>query len=462
MKQTISKSEIEMLNRDRLMVYRKCFDLSKDSLLLENGIDICAITEVRNGKVNDRIVFREKKTGEESSICQYKECSVVPNPESESGVELVLTKSLLEPIKMQPREHYAALKSVASYLAKNGILNTMKKALEKEVRTGKSAPEMNSLFRGELFDAIYRSIPGKKERDNFAFSLFSNVSTEGYKLASKDFKHTICNWFHDDDIRKLDSIDGGVNNLDVEVRRCISAKTDTPSIIRKLVNDEDLEVRWNISLSTILPEDVIWKLANDKDPRVRRGISMYTKNLPVDVIRKLARDEDLEVRRNLLFRENLPEDVMLSFVDPNTKLYKSFIEDQDTPESVINKIIDLNDEIDQVRIANLKWNLPESVIRKLADSKYKSVREMASMREELPIDVIKKMANDDYENVRISIANRVDLPEDLVRKLASDTSPNVRYVIASKEKLPNDVVQKLANDSSPLVRETIAKRKKLV
>jgi hypothetical protein len=81
---------------------------------------------------------------------------------------------------------------------------------------------------------------------------------------------------------------------------------------KKLVIDDDGEVRAALARNKSTPFPLFEKFASDHDAVVRRAVaaSWRVKELPVPVLMKLARDTDIEVRRAIANSSNLPNEVL--------------------------------------------------------------------------------------------------------------------------------------------------------
>lgn len=114
--------------------------------------------------------------------------------------------------------------------------------------------------------------------------------------------------------------------------------------------------------------------------------------------------------------------------------------------------------MEQKEINDKFFASPEDIIRNHAKDEDKTA---IAKRPDLPEDLIRTLANDAHKYVRRAIAERSDLPEDLVRILAKDKFEEVRQAIANRESLPEDVLRTLINDEDTYVRKLIVQRKDL-
>ena len=198
--------------------------------------------------------------------------------------------------------------------------------------------------------------------------------------------------------------------------------------VKKLANDEELNVRKAIAEREDIPSELVEKLANDEYFDVRYLIAKR-KDLPTELIEKLANDEDWQVRCKIAKRKDLPLEL---------------IEKLD------------NDEDSDVRCAIAeRKDLNLELIEKLANDEDWQVRWKIAGREDLTSEIIKKFANDRRAYVRCAIAYIKDLSPELIEKLANDKSVNVRYAIADRKDLSPELIEKLANDKSKNVRDSI-------
>ena len=168
-----------------------------------------------------------------------------------------------------------------------------------------------------------------------------------------------------------------------------------------------------------------------------------------------------DVRRKIALRTDLPEDMIRKLADDEDEYVRSNISNaRNLPEDIVRKFA--NDNIPTVRISIANnSNLSEDLIRKLAEDTDGRVRKVIAKHPSLPEDLIRKLAEDREEWVKIEISQRPSLPEDLIRKIAEDKSELVRYNISYRHKLPEDVARKLAEDESEAIRQTISENPSL-
>jgi hypothetical protein len=109
------------------------------------------------------------------------------------------------------------------------------------------------------------------------------------------------------------------------------------------------------------------------------------------------------------------------------KRYQAHRESEQFMDEFDNRVENISNELYKTFLDNMETNDNPIIIQTIENYK------------DLPEDLIRKLAEDENGDVRWAIANRPDLPEDVIRKLAEDKYYRVIWAIADRPDLPEDL-----------------------
>ncbi|MHA1144722.1 MAG: HEAT repeat domain-containing protein [Candidatus Helarchaeota archaeon] len=439
-------------------IYEKSYTPEQDEVLKRQGVDVCAVTEVRGREIHNRIEFRKGSSVAVVPCLHIAVLQVIHNPDSESGFEEVSTEEHPDLQQLlSPEDHHFALRSMVQCLIERGIQDTMLESFRRERETGKEPLDFNHLMRMQIVKALMEIAPDEtKEMALFLLEYVTSGNLERVKTFDEDFHYVFLSpKFDFADLKRLDKICGGIRELNDDLKLDLLGKRKLPLwALEKLAGDEDLWIRTEIARRKHLPESLVVELAGDKDLWIRCEIARR-EDLPESLVVKLAGDEAWEVRCEIAWRDDLPKPLVAKFAGDEDQMVRRWIASRrDLPEPLVVKLAgDENPEV-RSKIAR-REDLPEPLVVKLVGDENPEVRSKIARREDLPEPLVVKLAGDEDPEVRSKIARRKHLPESLVVKLAGDEDPEVRRAIAGRRDLPEVLVKMLANDEDGDVQSEI-------
>lgn len=218
-----------------------------------------------------------------------------------------------------------------------------------------------------------------------------------------------------------------------EYRRAVAFSKGLPEgVLRYLANDYDWMIRMDVASKRALPQDLFDLLSNDPHELVRKCIARNPK-VPTDILEKLTLDPDLFIVQtaleNIIFREEKRAAKEASQKKSQRHLPGQGVESQGKSrwvtawEAVWLEIVLKNKEYRPIAASHKE--LPEGVLRNLADDPNDEIRESIARERVLPQDLYILLSNDPEELVRTAIAENANTPLEILQKMASDPKQSV-------------------------------------
>lgn len=88
---------------------------------------------------------------------------------------------------------------------------------------------------------------------------------------------------------------GELRARDIDWLRWMAANVDDQSLLEKLAQDRDIDVRMWVACNPSTPELVLWRLAEDAVAFVRRGVAQ-NRSTPMSLVTRLCDDPEVVVR----------------------------------------------------------------------------------------------------------------------------------------------------------------------
>ena len=244
---------------------------------------------------------------------------------------------------------------------------------------------------------------------------------------------------------------------DFEVRQEVSKNPNAPAeVLRKLAEDEDVWVRKEVAKNPGTPAEALRKLAEDKNDDVRWKVSKNP-NAPAEALKKLAEDEDVDVRADVADNPSTPIEILRKLAgDKNHTVRYRVADNPNIPVDILRKLAEDGDVDVRIAVVN-NPKTPIEVLKKLAEDENWEVRKAVAMNPNTPVDILTKLAEDEVRDVRRAVAENSRTPVGVLTKLAEDKNDGVRWKVTYNPNTPVDILTKLAKDEYWLVREGVAK-----
>ena len=199
----------------------------------------------------------------------------------------------------------------------------------------------------------------------------------------------------------------------------------SPEMVEELAEDEDFEVRQEVSKNPNAPAEVLRKLAEDEDWLVRKEVAEHP-GTPAEALRKLAEDEDVDVRADVADNPSTPIEILRKLAgDKNHTVRYRVADNPNIPVDILRKLAEDGDVDVRIAVVN-NPKTPIEVLKKLAEDEDWRVRRAVTYNPNTPVDILTKLAEDEDASVREGVTNNPRTPVEALRKLAEDKDRNVR------------------------------------
>ncbi len=215
----IEKNERRVVDKEKgYYIFEKCYIPINDDFLKEKGIDICALTEIKNGKIQKNLVLLRK--GEKFSYFNLTHFAIGQFKFNENYEpdykEIPIEKRPDLRDLLAPGEYFIASKSFVESLIEKGIQKCLIEAIKRLIETGVDPIDFSLKLRKKIIKALVEIAPeDSKEFIFFILDYFSSGDRKRYKILSQEFKEVICNYFVEEDFQRL-------NNWIIERSKVIS------------------------------------------------------------------------------------------------------------------------------------------------------------------------------------------------------------------------------------------------
>ena len=166
------------------------------------------------------------------------------------------------------------------------------------------------------------------------------------------------------------------------------------SIINKLKDDDDSDVKYSATYERSLPLEWRFLCINDKCRRIQQ------ESLEPAFLQKLAQSRDSDVRRAVALHPDTSDELLVILEGDPDESVQSGIRERRLPQSW--KVLP-----DDERIAELKSdNIPESVLEILARSSNYKVRRAVALSPATSKAILDTLLNDVYDDVQSAVRER--------------------------------------------------------
>lgn len=177
-------------------------------------------------------------------------------------------------------------------------------------------------------------------------------------------------------------------------------------------------------------------------------------NSPTELLRRLADDEELEVRLEVAKNSSTPLDLILKFSGIE-EFFFSVASNNSCPTELLDDFAKHRDEeIKQAVAANPNCSLV--LIKKWAKVKNESIRASVASNPNTPLQILQILASDSEAVVRMEVAANLNCPTDLLASLAKDSDSDVRHRAAQSENCSSEMLLEFSNDPDVSVIQAVA------
>lgn len=392
----------------------KCYLPMNDPELLRAGIDVCARTKVKEGKViSNEIVF--KRGGKEAVVkCTHTAIEQVALTEEDPMKLRQISVSVegLPEIKelISPDDYFWSTSSYVEGLTQLGIMDTILKGMVRRLETGVEPIDMNPLMRQQIANALTKIAPDEGvELVKYMLDYIVANDPQRLELFSGNYEDAICNHFEIEDMEALDKIDGGIRYLSPTILDCMALSPD----LSKDMTQKLLDLHHNgVDLMLIINEGTTMKLRN-----------------------KLLETHSIaEAYEYIEEMDDLPESTEIVLREHSIDLYREALSRRD--------------------------NLREETIDILAEDSYDEVSNY--ILDHHPLSAKKYDEIFKEESWFLGAIAGADLtPDEIVEKLARNEDSDIRLIIAGRADLfdavERETIELLINDDNFYVRKAIKK-----
>ncbi|RSM21807.1 AAA family ATPase [Aeromonas salmonicida] len=360
-------------------------------------------------------------------------------------------EDLFEKLKLKPASTFEGL-SIAQMIKMADDPNALRR---KEVASNSDCPE--DLLEKLVGDPDLEIRTAVYQNDNCSERLLSlriNIE-DGKPDFDLNLLHLAC--IHSNAPHDLVASQFSRLKLQPKHRQLLAQKSTHESLLRQLVDDEDIEVRSNAARNKHLICELQQLLAKDPDVEVRNNLAC-NEALSPKAQAQLASDESFEVRETLTRLVDLVEDVQLTLAgDDDLDVRVALAGRQRNPLLADSVQLALAKNTVEVRIAlaeNKTIGTPAQLL--LAQDSQIEVRKSLAGHPAIAYEALQYLVND-VEAVQVALAGNRHLNSDLLQiSLARNKSENVREALAGNSQLCSEAQTILVKDANASVREALA------
>ncbi|UZE59223.1 AAA family ATPase [Aeromonas veronii] len=361
-------------------------------------------------------------------------------------------EDLFEKLKLKPASTFEGL-SIAQMIKMADDPNALRR---KEVASNSDCPE--DLLEKLVGDPDLEIRTAVYQNDNCPERLLSlriNIE-DGKPDFDLNLLHLAC--IHSNAPHDLVASQFSRLKLQPKHRQLLAQKSTHESLLRQLVDDEDIEVRSNAARNKHLICELQQLLAKDPDVEVRNSLARNEVLAP-KAQAQLASDESFEVRETLTQLVGLVEDVQLTLTgDDDLDVRVALAGRQRSPlltdavqlALAKNAVVEVRIELAQ----NKTIGTPTQLL--LAQDSQIEVRKSLAGHPAIACEALQYLIND-VEAVQVALAGSRHLNSDLLQiSLARNQSENVREALAGNSQLCSEAQTILVKDANASVREALA------
>ncbi|NVM02196.1 MAG: hypothetical protein HWN67_07660 [Candidatus Helarchaeota archaeon] len=203
----IEKNERRVVDKENgYYIFEKCYTPINDDFLKEKGIDVCALTEIRNGKIEKNLVLLRK--GKKFSFFNCTHFAIGEfefNEHYEPDFKEIPHENRPDLRNLlAPGEYFIASKSFVESLIQKGIQKCLIESIKRMIETGVDPIDFSLKLRKKILKALVEIAPeDTKELIFFILDYFSAGDRKRYEILSQEFKEIICNHFIEEDFQRL-------------------------------------------------------------------------------------------------------------------------------------------------------------------------------------------------------------------------------------------------------------------
>ena len=238
---------------------------------------------------------------------------------------------------------------------------------------------------------------------------------------------------------------GAVDNRELEAAREVAAKA------------REVETRKRVAEDPSTPASVLAKLSDDPDENIRRSAA-NNPNTPASVLDKLSADSDANIRGAVADNPNAPADSLARMSDdPYRSIRHHVARNPNTSVDVLTKLSTDSDEGVRSIVAK-NSNTPADTLARMSEDPARAVRIEAAGNPNMPVDVLTKLSTDSDEYIRRSVARNLSTTADSLIKLSAESDHSIRNEVSGNPNTPLNVLTKLAHDEIPYIRRKALER----
>jgi len=175
------------------------------------------------------------------------------------------------------------------------------------------------------------------------------------------------------------------------------------------------------------------QLAADNDPDIRAGVAENPSTPLPTLLRMLDREDTTpDIRMRAGRRRDLPEPLIRQLAqDPDTHVRQSIAGNPSTPPDVLEHLA--QDSRFEVRI-DVAWNrsTPSGVLTQLAADRVRPVQMRVAGNRNTPVEALEHLSHSLDSLVRSAVAKHPRLPAEAIQRLSADKDGLVRLTIAGR------------------------------
>ncbi len=242
-----------------------------------------------------------------------------------------------------------------------------------------------------------------------------------------------------------------------------------PNIIEAIAQDKNPELRRAVVNHANLSETWLRELAQDEDSSVRFTLAQSGRSLSRTVIRHLMNSQNLQVLTTLASRITLPEDVLDGLAShPNKDVRISALVNPAVPTATLRRELpSVTDEKSLERILqgtnnkrSINLNMPPDLLERFSQHSNRTIRFLVARYPNANFITLERLAFDESDLVRQTVAENLSTPCDLLIRMAEreklTTSVGCYHTVSSqicrRQDAPPEALGAIARQPIPSIR----------
>ncbi|MEM7591755.1 MAG: hypothetical protein AAF383_09595 [Cyanobacteria bacterium P01_A01_bin.83] len=242
-----------------------------------------------------------------------------------------------------------------------------------------------------------------------------------------------------------------------DMRIFLARTSNTLSMIEKLADDEDYEVRVGVTKNLFAPTNILKKLAHDKNNAVLVSLIEHP-NAPISLLERFSTHPSSNIRCRIARNKSITLSLQKQLSkDPHISVLQEIAQNPSTSIDILEQL-DKNPHI-FINIGLAKNpNTPVNILKQLANSGDSPTLHGVAENPNTPIDILEKLVMEQNGSAFYSVAKNPNAPSEILEQLAIlKIDYTIKQNIAINPNTPVKILEQLAVDKDSLVRDFVVR-----